>query len=46
MNALLEIFLNGGLHYDATTEQAAVSPVAGSCGPGSRPVSSARSTRR
>ena len=29
MKALLEIFLNGGLHYDATTDQAAVSPVTG-----------------
>jgi len=28
MKALLEIFLNGGLHYDASTDQAAVSPVA------------------
>ena len=29
MKALLEIFLNGGLHYDATDDQAVVSPIAG-----------------
>lgn len=29
MKALLDIFLNGGIHYDATTEQAVVSPVEG-----------------
>jgi AcrR family transcriptional regulator len=29
MKALLEIFLNGGFRYDATTEQAVVSPLEG-----------------
>ena len=46
MKALLEIFLNGGLHYDATTYQAAVSPVASILRAGQQAASSGPSTRR